>query len=131
MIKRKLKTCGLCGEPCYLFSKGLCKDCWQKMYGKGVNRAARKKIAWQSEAYKEKMVRYRVLREEYLKAHPVCEVCNSRPATEIHHKKKRHGENLFNHFLAVDRECHRQIEENPQWAYKKGYSIPHLKREDG
>lgn len=100
------------------------------MYGKGINRAARKKIAWQSESYKERIRKYKALREEYLKEHPFCEVCNAHPATEIHHKKKRHGENLFQHFLAVDRECHRLIEENPKWAYEHGYSIPHLKKDN-
>lgn len=130
MIKRKLKACALCGEPSYLFAKGLCKECWAKMYGKGINRAARKKIAWQSDTYKARMKKYRELRETYLAEHPHCEVCGTKAATEIHHKKKRTGNNLFRHFLAVDRECHRQIEENPQWAYEKGYSIPHLKKDE-
>lgn len=95
-----------------------------------MNRAARKKIAWTSLAYKERMKKYKLLREEYLKEHFLCEVCNLHPATEIHHKKKRHGENLFKHFLAVDRQCHRRIEEDPKWAYEQGYSIPHLKQSE-
>ena len=129
MIKRKEKVCNLCEDLCFLWSRGLCKDCWQKMYGKGINRAARKKIAAQSDSYKKRMQQYKELREEYLKAHPICEVCNAKPSAEIHHKKKRHGDNLFKHFLAVDRECHIKVEENPQWAYEQGYSIPHLQRD--
>ena len=30
MIKRKLKICKVCGEPKYLFSKGMCRYCYNK-----------------------------------------------------------------------------------------------------
>jgi hypothetical protein len=98
------------------------------MYGKGVNRKARKKIAWQSDIYKDRMRKYKELREIYLKEHEFCEVCKIKPATEIHHIEKRVGDNLFKHFLAVDRDCHMKIEENPEWAYAQGYSRSHLKK---
>lgn len=127
---RKKKPCGLCGEPSYLFSKGLCKECWSKMYGKGINRAARKKIAWQSEHHRKKMLHYKELRKDYLAAHPLCEVCNIHVATEIHHKRGRSGDNLFEYFLAVDKACHRKIEENPKWAYEQGFSISRLNNKD-
>ena len=34
MITPKLKTCKECGKECYLFSKGRCKACASKSYGK-------------------------------------------------------------------------------------------------
>lgn len=123
MIERKKKPCWLCGDSDYLFSKGLCKPCWQKMYAKGINRGTRKKIAWQSTTYRDRMSRYKDLRKEYLSNHPVCEVCGTKPANEIHHKRGRIGENLFKDFLAVDRECHIRIEENPEWAKEMAYSL--------
>lgn len=126
MIQRKKKPCWLCGGTEFLWSKGLCKPCWGKMYAKGVNRSARKKIAWQSDSFKERMKKYKDLRKVYLAEHPVCEVCKVRKAKEIHHKRGRNGENLYKDFLAVDRECHRRIEENPEWARENGFMLSRL-----
>ena len=48
--------------------------------------------------------------------------------TEIHHKKGRVGKLLLdqNYWLAVSREGHRKIEENPEWAKEMGYSVSRL-----
>jgi len=48
-----------------------------------------------------------------------------KPTTDVHHMKGRVGSLLTDttYWLAVSREGHRIIEENPEWAYKKGYSI--------
>ena len=70
---------------------------------------------------------YQKQRNEYLKEHPLCQVCHGKPSSEIHHRKGRDGNNLFQYFLAVDHECHRKIEENPEWAKEMGYSISRLK----
>jgi hypothetical protein len=38
MIQRKLKPCAYHkGKSCYIFSKGMCKEGWQKTYGKPLN----------------------------------------------------------------------------------------------
>lgn len=59
----------------------------------------------------------------------ICPV-TGKETTEIHHKKGRTG-SLFldeNYWLAVSREGHRLIEENPEWAKEKGYSIDRLSK---
>lgn len=72
---------------------------------------------------------YKVIRPEYMKAHPVCMVegCN-KPSTDVHHKRGRSGVQLnkTEDFLAVCREDHNYIEEHPAWAKAKGYSVSRL-----
>jgi hypothetical protein len=65
-----------------------------------------------------------------------CAVCVDRPASQVHHKKGRHGyadEWAFEQeisllhdqrfWLPVCPQCHRRIEENPAWAYEREYSL--------
>ena len=80
-----------------------------------------------SKNQKKRLEKYLQLRNEYLQNNPVCEVCKTKPSGEIHHRKGRDGNNLFGYFLAVDRECHRYIEENSEWAKSMGYTISRLK----
>lgn len=56
-----------------------------------------------------------------------CEVCHG-DATEVHHSRGR-GKMLLivEWWVAVCRNCHRRIEENPEWAYENGYSFLRLK----
>lgn len=62
-----------------------------------------------------------------MKNKPLCEArlegCTIQ-GLELHHKKKRHGDNLFKYFCSLCNNCHRFIEENPQWSYINGFSIP-------
>jgi len=48
--------------------------------------------------------------------------------TDIHHKKGRIGklylETTF--WIALSREGHRMVEENPEWAKEQGYSLDRL-----
>lgn len=85
----------------------------------------RKRIPQISERRKHELKKYTSVRKEYLEAHPLCEVCKLNKATEIHHKKGKIGKllNEKEFFLATDSSCHRLIEENPEWAYKNGYSL--------
>ena len=82
-----------------------------------------------SESRKERNKKYKILRDEYLLSHPLCEVCNQRKADQIHHRKGRDGDNLFSHFLATCSECHRYIEDNPQFAKENNYSISRIKKQ--
>ena len=82
-----------------------------------------------SKNQKKRLEKYQKKRDEYLKNHPVCEVCGNKPATEIHHRKGREGNNLFQYFLAVDRECHTWIENNSEKAKEKGWSISRMKND--
>lgn len=77
---------------------------------------------------------YKKAREEYLQEHEDCECCIQEqdqvinPATEIHHKKGRIGKRLIDKrfFLAVCRDCHEFIENNPEWAKQNGYSLQRI-----
>lgn len=65
---------------------------------------------------------YFVLRADYLEEHRLCEVCKTSKATDIHHRKGRAGTRLNDtqYFIAVCRDCHNQIHDNPKWAYETG-----------
>lgn len=67
---------------------------------------------------------YSRLRKDFLMEHPICEVCHSLPATQVHHKLRR-GINTLNvaSWLAVDHLCHAKIEENGKWAREQGYLL--------
>jgi len=68
-------------------------------------------------------------KKEYLTAHVRCEVkgCN-RVSEDVHHKKGRIGKLLYNekYFRSVCRFHHTEIEMNPDWAIKNGYSLKRL-----
>lgn len=60
----------------------------------------------------------------------ICPI-TGKETTEVHHKKGRTG-SLFldeRYWLAVSREGHIQIENNPEWAKEKGYSLDRLSKE--
>lgn len=132
MIKQKDKICKGCESMTRIFAHGFCTSCYKKnnpiQIKKTPIKSSSKPIAKRSKREEERLKKYYVLREQYLKEHPTCEVCKIAPATEIHHKKKRISENLYLHFLAVDRSCHSRIENNPEWAIEMGYSINHLQK---
>lgn len=74
---------------------------------------------------------YSQLRKAYL-AKPENKTCpiTKQPSTEVHHKKGRIGDLLLDtrYWLAVSREGHRKIEENPEWAKEMGYSLSRLEK---
>lgn len=131
----KPKICCECQKEKIIFSKKMCKSCWVVNYQKPLKRGTfssttikpQKPIPKISRSQKKRLEKYQKLRNEYLKEHSVCEVCNSKPSSEIHHRKGREGNNLFQYFLAVDQECHQYIELNPEEAKEKGWSISRMK----
>jgi hypothetical protein len=126
MIKRRLKVCSVCKAQKYIFSQRMCESCWKLKNHKPIK--ASKSINPVSRNQRKRNNKYLELRFIYLKEHPLCEVegCTHK-ATEIHHKAGRTGDSLYMYFLAVCNECHRRIEENPDWAKENGYSISRLK----
>lgn len=75
--------------------------------------------------------------EEYNRIRPIFlegKICpiTKRPATEIHHKKGKIGKLLCDqrYFLGVTREGHEWIENNPEEAYRLGYSIKRTAKEE-
>lgn len=125
MIKRKKKVCNECGKEDYIFSKGRCKPCAQKSYGKP--KAKKKFIAPISKGQADRLAVYRKRKHKFMKANPYCKVCG-KDATDLHHIKGRIGKDLIDvdNFLAVCRGCHTKIEENPKWAKDNGYSKDRL-----
>ena len=118
MVKAKLKICNECSKETYIFSKGLCKSCATKTY---------KKPNKVSDKQQKRIKEYSQVRKEYFLnlASTICKVCNQREVTDIHHQCGRVGDLLTDtrYFLAVCRECHTFIEENPEWAYANNYSL--------
>lgn len=118
MIPRKKKICKGCGNEKYIFGKGLCDYCYK---------TKQKKIKPISESHKKTLNEYKPIREAYLLKHKYCEANLKRctkVATEIHHKASKIGK-LYtddNNFLAVCRNCHTWIEENPKEAKELGFS---------
>lgn len=56
----------------------------------------------------------------------ICPITGT-PTTDVHHKKGR-GKYLLDTstWIALSREGHRKVEENPTWAYENGYSLKRL-----
>lgn len=73
---------------------------------------------------------YLTIREKFLQENPQCAVYPSEKATQVHHKKGRIGKLLTDvrYFLPVSDRAHREIELNPEWAKKMGYSLSRLSR---
>ena len=74
-------------------------------------------------------LQYLVLRTEFLakKENQICPITN-KPTTDIHHQKGRIGKLLLDtrFWIALSREGHKFVEENPEWAKEAGYSLNRL-----
>ncbi len=84
------------------------------------------KISHLSNKRKKENKEYLTLREVFLN-NKFCPITGD-PATQVHHKKGRIGKLLTDvrFWLAVSAEGHKKIEENPEWAKEKGYSLNRL-----
>lgn len=68
---------------------------------------------------------YGKLRKAFLEAHPACQVVVNLRSVDVHHKAGRVGSllNDTRYWLAVSREAHEKIHQNPRWARERGYII--------
>lgn len=84
----------------------------------------RKKIAPISDSMVMKLKEYRLVRDEFMRLHPKCQICG-KESTDLHHKNGRIGSNLTDvkTFMALCRKCHREVHDNPKLARGKGYLI--------
>lgn len=60
----------------------------------------------------------------------ICPI-TKKPTTDVHHKKGRVG-SLFldqRYWVALSREGHKYVEENPEWAKTNGFSLNRLSNE--
>lgn len=83
----------------------------------------RKPIAPMSAKRRAEMKIYSKLRKEFLAANPKCAVFPSKQATDVHHLRGRAGKLYLcpDYWLAVSREGHHKINENPTWARENGF----------
>ena len=136
-IKPKEGVCVCCERKRLIYSRKMCQSCYwsdnkKKNEGKQKTIKEFKPIPKISQKRKIENAKYIVLRIEFLgkKENQVCPITGKK-TTEIHHKKGRVG-SLFldvRYWLAVSREGHKKIEENPVWAKKEGYSLSRLSKE--
>ena len=94
-------------------SKAPKKAVWPKIKPVSTKRAAQNAL-------------YRKAKAEYLEEHINCGVCKVIGNLDIHHLFGRRGELLYDKtkFLAVCRDCHNEIHNNPAWAIHNGYLPP-------
>ena len=111
------------------YCSALCK----KTYGKPPNLKLKemKPIPKVSKKRQIENAKYSVLRIEFLskKENQICPISGD-PTTDIHHKRGRIG-GLFldtSHWVALSREAHKFVEENPEWAKKNGFSLSRLQK---
>ncbi len=128
-IKPKLKVCVSCNEERLIFARGLCTICYKKEQQEKQREKAKTKpkkvytIPKFSKNMEKELAKYRPLRDKYMKEHPICEYKGcKKPSQDLHHKARR-GKNLSNvsTFMAVCRNHHIYIEDNPLESKENGY----------
>lgn len=118
MIQRKKKKCKGKDHMAYLFSGGYCKDCWNSRNAKPIKKVSDTRKA-ENSIYKTKRINFLSNTEN-----KICPITMEK-ATEIHHMYS--GSNRSKYFLdentwvAVSRNGHLWIHENPKEAREKGY----------
>lgn len=135
-----LKTCSFCKEEKYLWKSNpkACKTCWGKFISDNKDKpsnlsakpkSALKRIKSVSDKKLAELAKYRVVRDLYLREHPICEfyTCDCREV-ELHHGKGKIGELLTNpkYFKALCREHHIFVELKPIEAKELGLSFNRL-----
>jgi hypothetical protein len=124
----RLKDCCACEKPSVIWKNDrgdlYCKSCWSRKNPKTITKKSEKQVVAEKS--------YSLIRKAFLIKHTKCQAglpgC-SISSTEVHHKKGRIGSLLIdtNFFLAVCRNCHDYIENNPSEAKELGLSESRLK----
>ena len=141
----KTKICSNCNKECFLWKSkpyNYCKECWAKYKAsestsspKPTNlpqkdKSVLKRIKSVSDKKLVELAEYRVVRDQYLKDHPICEfyTCDCREI-ELHHKKSRKYYLCdASIFMSVCREHHNWIHENDAEARELGYLLSSLEK---
>lgn len=136
-----MKQCSQCNKEFPALYKArtrthgaLCRICWEKIKSRSTglktgstststHRHVRgKAISPISDKKAKELREYRKLRDEYMIANPVCEVCGSRKNLTLHHKKSRQ---FFlcdvSVFMVACFTCHEKIHREHKWAEENGY----------
>ncbi len=139
MISKK-KICAKCNKECFLW-KGqpynYCKACYGKLKSKDNTnqsnlpakpKSVLKRIKSVSDKKLIELAEYRVVRDKYLREHPICEfhTCDCR-VVELHHKKSRkYYLSDVSIFMSVCREHHNWIHNFDKEARELGYLLSSL-----
>ena len=128
--KCKNKSCGKEFTPQYNSLEAFCSfPCAKEGRNPDLKLKAVYKIPQVSKKRKVEQLQYQVLRTEFL-SKPENKICpiTGQPTTDIHHKKGRIGSLFLNteFWIALSREGHKFVEENPEWSKANGYSLNRL-----
>lgn len=89
----------------------------------------KKSIPKVSDKRKVENLKYLAQRIVFLgkKENQICPITKT-PTTDVHHKKGRTGSLYLDetYWVALSREGHKFVEENPEWAKENGYSLNRL-----
>lgn len=71
---------------------------------------------------------YNKKRDAFLEANPICMAPGCSQPSTLHHAKGKIGDDLTNeeHFRNLCWPHHKYVEEHPEWAKERGYSISRL-----
>ena len=126
---KKCKGCGELFKPRFSTTEKHCSLNCFKQEDKTKKNNPSKRIKQVSDKRKIENLKYSVLRIEYLSKieNQKCPI-NGKPTTDIHHKKGRIGSLLLDtrYWVALSRESHIFVENNPEWAKENGYSLNRL-----
>lgn len=118
------RKCVTCGSEFRKF-KTTDKYCSPQCANVSTKTKPQSRIKTESEKEKERKAKYRPIAIQYKLDNPICQICNKRKTTDVHHKAGRIGCLLFevSLFMALCRKCHREVHDNPKIAREKGYLI--------
>lgn len=128
-MKPKKGTCIGCNKETYIYSKKMCQYCYWKSKPKKPLKSVKKKIQPFSAKKLEELKVYRKLRDDYLKANPICAKCGTKNNLTLHHVKDRLGSNLtdVSNFMTLCLPCHQWVTEHTNEAIKQGFAKSRLK----
>ena len=89
-----------------------------------------------SEKRKEDVELYSFLAKKFKEENKKCMVCKTKDTVDLHHVRGKIGYHDewarwvgvhalldIRYWITVCRDCHNEVEQNPEWAYENGYSI--------
>lgn len=130
MKSKKCKNCSKEFTPTHSSLEKFCSfPCAKEGRNPDLKLKAVYKIPQVSKKRKVEQLQYQVLRTEFL-SKPENKICpiTGQPTTDIHHKKGRIGSLFLNteFWIALSREGHKFVEENPEWSKANSYSLNRL-----
>ena len=128
-------TCKYEGCTCNVFSKGYCRTHWGMFHAKPIKKNVnnsfnkpRNRIKPVADKRRSEKEEYKVLRDQFLKDHPVCEIpiegCKIK-STQVHHAEGREGTRFLDTSTwkaACAGPCHDEATEHSREAIDRGYS---------